>query len=63
MVYVINAMTSWIRSWKRDNWKNKVKNRDLFMMLDEISSSRSGKISYVSYEVFARIGILFLDTC
>ena len=40
--YVKNGITSWIRSWKKNGWKNSekqpVKNRDLWEILDELNS-------------------------
>ncbi len=41
--YVKNGMMSWMKNWKRNNWrtadKKPVKNQDLWMALDEISSN------------------------
>ena len=38
--YVINGMSSWISNWKKKNWlsasKKPVKNKDLWMKLDEL---------------------------
>ena len=40
--YVKNGITSWIRSWKKNGWKNSekqpVKNRDLWEALDALNS-------------------------
>ena len=40
--YVKNGITSWIRSWKKNGWKNSekqpVKNRDLWEILDELNA-------------------------
>ena len=39
--YVKNGITTWIRSWKKNGWKNSeklpVKNRDLWEVLDELN--------------------------
>lgn len=39
--YVKNGITTWIRSWKKNGWKNSekqpVKNRDLWELLDELN--------------------------
>ncbi len=39
--YVKNGMQSWIKNWKRNNWrtadKKPVKNQDLWQQLDELS--------------------------
>ncbi len=39
--YVKNGMQSWIKNWKKNNWrtadKKPVKNQDLWMQLDELS--------------------------
>ena len=41
--YVKNGITSWIRSWKKNGWKNSekqpVKNRDLWEALDALNSA------------------------
>ena len=41
--YVKNGITKWINGWKKKNWvssgKQPVKNRDLWEVLDELSSS------------------------
>ena len=40
--YVINGIELWIKNWKKNNWigsnKKKVKNKDLWMKLDTLSS-------------------------
>ena len=40
--YVINGIKSWILTWKKNNWigsnKKVVKNKDLWILLDDISS-------------------------
>ncbi len=42
--YVKNGMLSWIKNWKRNNWrtadKKPVKNQDLWQQLDELSSTK-----------------------
>ena len=39
--YVKNGITSWIKSWQRNGWRNSekqpVKNRDLWEVLDELN--------------------------
>ncbi len=41
--YVKNGMQSWIKNWKRNNWrtadKKPVKNKDLWIQLDELSQN------------------------
>ncbi len=41
--YVKNGMQSWIKNWKRNNWrtadKKPVKNQDLWIQLDELSQN------------------------
>jgi ribonuclease HI len=43
--YVKNGITSWIKNWKINNWKNsskqRVKNKDLWERLDELNSIKS----------------------
>ena len=43
--YVKNGITSWIKNWKINNWKNsskqQVKNKDLWERLDELNSTKS----------------------
>ena len=40
--YVLNGITKWIRSWKKNGWKNSkkedVKNKDLWIRLDHYNS-------------------------
>lgn len=42
--YVKNGISSWIHGWKRNGWKTAsrkpVKNKDLWIALDELSASR-----------------------
>ena len=44
--YVKNGITSWIKNWKINNWKNSskqpVKNKDLWERLDELNSMAMG---------------------
>ena len=41
--YVKNGMQSWIKNWKKNNWKTAdkkpVKNQELWQQLDELASS------------------------
>lgn len=41
--YVKNGMQSWLKKWKKNNWrtadKKPVKNQDLWMQLDELSDA------------------------
>ncbi len=43
--YVKNGITEWIISWKKNDWKNSqkkaVKNKELWMKLDELSESKN----------------------
>ena len=43
--YVMDGITKWIHNWKRNNWKNSqkkdVKNKDLWMELDQITNNIS----------------------
>ena len=43
--YVKNGITSWIKGWKRNGWKNAskqpVKNRDLWEQLDALTQGRT----------------------
>ena len=43
--YVKNGITSWIKNWKINNWKNSskqpVKNKDLWERLDKLNSIKS----------------------
>jgi ribonuclease HI len=43
--YVKNGITEWIHGWKRNNWKNsqkqEVKNKDLWLLLDELSAKHN----------------------
>ena len=43
--YVKNGITSWIKNWKINNWKNSskqpLKNKDLWGRLDELNSTKS----------------------
>lgn len=42
--YVKNGMQKWLKNWKKNNWrtadKKMVKNQDLWILLDEISSQK-----------------------
>lgn len=41
--YVKNGMQSWVKNWKKNNWRTAsrqpVKNQDLWMALDEVAST------------------------
>jgi len=49
--YVKNGITSWIKNWKVNNWKNSskqpVKNKKLWERLDELNSIKSVKWEWV----------------
>ena len=49
--YVKNGIESWIKNWKKNGWKtaNKktVKNKDLWMTLDKLSSKHNIKWCWV----------------
>ena len=36
--YLRDGITKWIHAWKARGWKKKVKNKDLWLQLDEVSS-------------------------
>lgn len=36
--YLRDGITKWIRTWKARGWKKKVKNKELWLRLDEVSS-------------------------
>ncbi|MBQ8294214.1 MAG: ribonuclease HI [Alphaproteobacteria bacterium] len=42
--YVKNGMTTWLKNWKKNNWrtadKKPVKNQDLWMALDTVAASK-----------------------
>ena len=43
--YVKNGMQTWLKNWKKNNWrtstKKPVKNQDLWQQLDELSSTKT----------------------
>jgi len=49
--YVMNGINSWIKGWKNNNWKNSqkknVKNKELWMKLDELNSLHDVKWNWV----------------
>lgn len=49
--YAMNAVTKWLRGWKRNGWKTSagkpVANRDLVMRIDALLAGRSVSFSYV----------------
>lgn len=49
--YVKDGITSWIHGWKKRNWKNSkgqpVKNKDLWLQLDELVSYHNVKWKWV----------------
>ena len=61
--YVINGITKWVAGWKRNGWLTKVKgsvlNKDLWMRLDELTSSRRVKWKYVG----GHVGIVGNERC
>ena len=48
--YLKNGITTWIKNWKRKNWKtasNKpVKNQDLWMQLDQLTGTKGALIRW-----------------
>ncbi len=48
--YVVQGITDWINNWKRNGWKSKnktdVKNKELWVELDELKSSITTKIAF-----------------
>ena len=64
--YVINGITKWIQSWKRNGWltktKDDVQNKDLWMELDEaLNTVGSGNVSW-KY-VGGHVGIAGNERC
>ena len=49
--YVMDGITSWIQNWKKNNWMNsskkEVKNKDLWIELDELTSRHNIKWNWV----------------
>ena len=49
--YVMNGINSWIKNWKRNNWKNSqkqnVKNKDLWIQLDKLNEQHDVKWHWV----------------
>ena len=49
--YVMQGITSWISNWKKNNWKNSakkdVKNKDLWIELDQAVSKHNVKWNWV----------------
>ena len=49
--YVMDGITSWIKTWKKNNWKNSskkdVKNKDLWIELDQLTSKHNVKWTWV----------------
>ena len=49
--YVMDGITSWIQNWKKNNWMNsskkEVKNKDLWIELDELTSKHNIKWNWV----------------
>ena len=49
--YVMDGITSWIENWKKNNWKNAskkdVKNKDLWVELDNLTDKHSIKWEWV----------------
>ena len=49
--YVMDGINSWIKNWKRNNWKNSqkqnVKNKDLWIQLDKLNEQHDVKWYWV----------------
>ena len=49
--YVMDGITSWIENWKKNNWKNAskkdVKNKDLWIELDKLTTKHNIKWNWV----------------
>ena len=49
--YVMDGITSWIQNWKKNNWMNsskkEVKNKDLWIELDKLTSMHNVKWNWV----------------
>lgn len=39
--YLRDGITKWIRAWKARGWKKKIKNKDLWLRLDEVASKHT----------------------
>ncbi len=39
--YLRDGITKWIRAWKARGWKKKIKNKDLWLRLDEVASKHA----------------------
>lgn len=61
--YVKNGMESWVKNWKRNNWrtadKKPVKNQDLWMQLDQLA----GQIKINWHWVKGHAGEEFNECC
>ena len=61
--YVKNGITSWIKSWKKNGWKNSekqpVKNRDLWEILDSLNSKLNVEWQWVK----GHAGIEYNELC
>nr|WP_052296203.1 ribonuclease HI [Treponema brennaborense] len=61
--YVKNGITSWIRSWKKNGWRNSekqpVKNRDLWELLDALN----GRLSVSWNWVKGHAGVTYNELC
>ena len=45
--YLREGITTWIHAWKARGWKKKVKNKDLWLQLDEIANRHQIKWHWV----------------
>jgi ribonuclease HI len=49
--YVMDGINSWIKNWKRNNWKNSqkqnVKNKDLWIQLDKLNEQHDVRWHWV----------------
>ena len=39
--YLREGITSWIHTWKARSWKKKIKNKDLWLKLDEVATKQT----------------------
>jgi ribonuclease HI len=66
--YVINGITKWVKDWKRNGWKTKVKkdvlNKDLWVKLDKAVAKAESSGARIEWKyIGGHIGILGNERC